>query len=202
MQRAEVELDFPSLPQICSLVSDVWGFITVAFYENVISYLVRAKCCSIFGIFYGDGGGRREHDHWFIKKIVWYRGAWECIDWTLIKSVLLLGEGRGASDGSEMESVVSCVGICDELVKKQRTRQALAVWDLGGAPGWGRSALSLREAGWCWGGILDCGWQCTVDLVIYQSSDLFLSWRSLQTCRLASGPKRLQMVRCIESSTW
>lgn len=63
MQRAEVELDFPSLPQICSLVSDVWGFITVAFYENVISYLVRAKCCSIFGIFYGDGGGRREHDH-------------------------------------------------------------------------------------------------------------------------------------------
>lgn len=97
--------------------------------------------------FMGMGVGGESMIIEFIKKIVWYRGAWECIDWTLIKSVLLLGEGRGSSGGSEMESVVSWVEICEELVKKQRTRQALAVWDLGGAPGWGRSALSFREAG-------------------------------------------------------
>lgn len=34
-------------------ISDVWCFVTVAFYKNVISNLMSAKCCSTFRIFYG-----------------------------------------------------------------------------------------------------------------------------------------------------
>lgn len=43
MQRAGLNLSF----------YDVWCFVTVAFYKNVISNPMSAKCCSTFRIFYG-----------------------------------------------------------------------------------------------------------------------------------------------------